>query len=158
MLQAASAVPCSTMHALQLSAQSAYSACPVALNAVCCPLAPGCPVAVSSVHCSMPSPCSTLLALQHSAWPAAWQQPGCSVAFPVYPCVPCCSTLHALPLQVTLIDRNERFVFKPLLYELLNGGAQAEEVAPPFRQLLAPYSITFVQAGFHPANTLPRLL
>lgn len=69
----------------------------------------------------------------------------------------CCSTLHALPLQVTLIDRNERFVFKPLLYELLNGGAQAEEVAPPFRQLLAPYSITFVQAGFYPANMLPRV-
>ena len=55
-------------------------------------------------------------------------------------------------MQVTLIDRNERFVFKPLLYELLNGGAQAEEVAPPFRQLLAPYSITFVQAGFYPAK------
>ena len=64
----------------------------------------------------------------------------------------CCSTLHPPPLQVTLIDRNERFVFKPLLYELLNGGAQAEEVAPPFRQLLAPYSITFLQAGVCPAK------
>ena len=50
--------------------------------------------------------------------------------------------------QVTLIDRSERFVFKPLLYELLNGGATADEVAPPFSQLLAPYSINFIQVCF----------
>ena len=49
--------------------------------------------------------------------------------------------------QVTLIDQSERFVFKPLLYELLNGGATADEVAPPFSQLLAPYSVNFIQAG-----------
>ena len=48
--------------------------------------------------------------------------------------------------QVTLIDQSERFVFKPLLYELLNGGARADEVAPPFSQLLAPYSVNFIQA------------
>lgn len=44
------------------------------------------------------------------------------------------------------MDQSERFVFKPLLYELINGGASAEEVAPPFTQLLAPYSVNFVQA------------
>lgn len=49
--------------------------------------------------------------------------------------------------QVTLIDQSERFVFKPLLYELLNGGASAEEVAPFFTKLLAPYSTNFIQAS-----------
>ncbi len=47
--------------------------------------------------------------------------------------------------QVTLIDQSERFVFKPLLYELLNGGASPEEVAPFFTKLLAPYSTNFIQ-------------
>lgn len=47
--------------------------------------------------------------------------------------------------QVTLIDQSDRFVFKPLLYELLSGAASEEEVAPPFAQLLAPYPVTFVQ-------------
>ncbi len=51
--------------------------------------------------------------------------------------------------QVTLIDQSERFVFKPLLYELVNGAASAEEVAPPFAQLLAPYSVSFIQVPFH---------
>lgn len=47
--------------------------------------------------------------------------------------------------QVTLIDQGDRFVFKPLLYELLSGAASEEEVAPPFAQLLAPYPVTFLQ-------------
>ena len=51
--------------------------------------------------------------------------------------------------QVTLIDQSERFVFKPLLYELVNGAASAEEVAPPFAQLLAPYSVSFIQVDTH---------
>ncbi|GLC41561.1 hypothetical protein PLESTB_000701900 [Pleodorina starrii] len=57
--------------------------------------------------------------------------------------------------QITLVDQSDRFVFKPLLYELLNGTASAEEVAPPLAQLLAPYPIRFVQAqvsGVHPAE------
>lgn len=48
-------------------------------------------------------------------------------------------------LQVTLVDRTARFVFKPLLYELINGAAQTDEVAPRFDQLLAPYTTRFVQ-------------
>lgn len=47
--------------------------------------------------------------------------------------------------QVTLIDQGDRFVFKPLLYELLTGAATADEVAPTFSRLLAPYPITFLQ-------------
>jgi NADH dehydrogenase FAD-containing subunit len=48
-------------------------------------------------------------------------------------------------VQITLVDQSDRFTFKPLLYELLNGTAQAGEVAPTFTQLLAPYPIQFVQ-------------
>eukprot|EP00879_Flechtneria_rotunda_P005955 GHRR01006261.1.p1 GENE.GHRR01006261.1~~GHRR01006261.1.p1 ORF type:complete len:631 (+),score=240.17 GHRR01006261.1:87-1979(+) len=47
--------------------------------------------------------------------------------------------------KITLIDQSDRFIFKPLLYELLNGTAQSWEVAPTFTQLLAPYPIQFVQ-------------
>ena len=56
--------------------------------------------------------------------------------------------------QVTLIDQSERFVFKPLLYELLNGGASAEEVAPFFTKLLAPYSTNFIQVSLLRPPTL----
>mmetsp|Transcript_18698 Transcript_18698/g.52551 ORF Transcript_18698/g.52551 Transcript_18698/m.52551 type:complete len:565 (+) Transcript_18698:861-2555(+) len=48
--------------------------------------------------------------------------------------------------QVTLVDQSERFVFKPLLYELLTGGADENEVAPSFLQLLAPYPVRYIQA------------
>eukprot|EP00877_Chromochloris_zofingiensis_P003349 jgi/Chrzof1/13014/Cz07g16140.t1 len=48
--------------------------------------------------------------------------------------------------KVTLIDQHDRFIFKPLLYELLNGTAQPWEVAPTFQQLLAPYAVQWVQA------------
>ncbi|KAG2494467.1 hypothetical protein HYH03_007519 [Edaphochlamys debaryana] len=55
--------------------------------------------------------------------------------------------------QVTLVDQSERFVFKPLLYELIGGTATAEEVAPPFAQLLAPYPVRFVQAQVSSVET-----
>eukprot|EP00878_Enallax_costatus_P046771 GHUV01057055.1.p1 GENE.GHUV01057055.1~~GHUV01057055.1.p1 ORF type:complete len:229 (+),score=75.83 GHUV01057055.1:759-1445(+) len=47
--------------------------------------------------------------------------------------------------KITLIDKGDRFVFKPLLYELVNGTAQSWEVAPTYAQLLAPYPIQFIQ-------------
>eukprot|EP00955_Chlamydomonas_euryale_P074867 362156-Chlamydomonas_euryale.AAC.22 len=47
--------------------------------------------------------------------------------------------------QVTLVDQSDCFTYKPLLYELINGSANKEEVAPYFNQLLAPYPIRFVQ-------------
>lgn len=59
--------------------------------------------------------------------------------------------------QVTLIDQSERFVFKPLLYDLLAGVAAPWEVAPAFAQLLAPYNINFVKgavASVQPQETL----
>lgn len=58
----------------------------------------------------------------------------------------CPDVTQACHLQITLIDQNEQFVFKPLLYELINGGAKPEEVAPLFADLVAPMTSTsFVQ-------------
>ena len=48
-------------------------------------------------------------------------------------------------LQVTLVDKSDRFVFKPLLYELINGAARTEEVAPLYTQLLNSSTTRFVQ-------------
>ncbi|MEB3886537.1 NAD(P)/FAD-dependent oxidoreductase [Lyngbya sp. CCY1209] len=49
--------------------------------------------------------------------------------------------------EITLVDRHDRFVFSPLLYELLTGELQAWEIAPPFEQLLKGTSIRFVQGA-----------
>lgn len=46
--------------------------------------------------------------------------------------------------EITLVDRSDRFVFKPLLYELVNGTATASEVAPTFTEVLGASSIRFV--------------
>lgn len=48
--------------------------------------------------------------------------------------------------RITLIDQGDRFVFKPLLYELLSGAASEDEVAPTYAQLLAPFPVAFRQA------------
>ncbi|KAG5614446.1 hypothetical protein H5410_014270 [Solanum commersonii] len=45
--------------------------------------------------------------------------------------------------QVVLIDQSERFVFKPLLYELLSGEVEAWEIAPQFSDLLANTDVRF---------------
>jgi len=47
--------------------------------------------------------------------------------------------------EVTLVDRNSRFLFKPLLYELLSGGAEEAEVAPKFADLLRGSGASFVR-------------
>ena len=36
--------------------------------------------------------------------------------------------------QITLVDQRDRFLFSPLLYELLTGELQTWEIAPPFGQ------------------------
>lgn len=54
------------------------------------------------------------------------------------------------PLQkpeIVLIDQRDRFVFLPLLYELLTGELQTWEVAPPFSELLATTGIQFRQTA-----------
>jgi NADH dehydrogenase len=52
----------------------------------------------------------------------------------------------ATPPEILLIDRHDRFVFSPLLYELMTGELQTWEVAPPFAEILQNTSIRFLQA------------
>jgi hypothetical protein len=64
-------------------------------------------------------------------------------------CLIALSPIAPMPLiQVTLVDQSDRFVFKPLLYELLNGAATESEVAPSYLQLLQPYPLVrYLQVG-----------
>lgn len=47
--------------------------------------------------------------------------------------------------QIVLVDRNDRFLFAPLLYELMTGELNAWEIAPPYVELLANTDIRFLQ-------------
>lgn len=48
--------------------------------------------------------------------------------------------------EIVLVDRRDRFVFAPLLYELMTGELQDWEVAPRFQDLLAGTGVTFYQS------------
>ncbi len=48
--------------------------------------------------------------------------------------------------EIVLIDQSDRFLFSPLLYELLTGELQTWEIAPPFEELLQGTGIRFYQA------------
>lgn len=47
--------------------------------------------------------------------------------------------------EITLVDQNDRFVFLPLLYELLSQELESWEIAPPFEELLANTGVHFIQ-------------
>lgn len=47
--------------------------------------------------------------------------------------------------QITLVDQGDRFLFTPLLYELITEELQPWEIAPTFDQLLANTGIRFLQ-------------
>ena len=47
--------------------------------------------------------------------------------------------------EIILIDKRDRFLFAPLLYELVTGELQTWEIAPPFEELLANTDIRFCQ-------------
>lgn len=49
--------------------------------------------------------------------------------------------------EIVLIDKNDRFLFSPLLYELITGEMQTWEIAPPFEELLADTGIVFERAN-----------
>lgn len=49
------------------------------------------------------------------------------------------------PRSVILIDREERFSFKPLLYEYFSGEMNASQVWPRFTELLKDSGVIFVQ-------------
>jgi demethylphylloquinone reductase len=48
--------------------------------------------------------------------------------------------------EIVLIDQNDRFLFTPLLYELVTGELQTWEIAPPFEEVLANTGVRFCQA------------
>jgi NADH dehydrogenase len=54
--------------------------------------------------------------------------------------------------EITLVDRSDRFVFSPLLYELVTDELQTWEIAPPFVELLANTPIQFRQADVEDIN------
>lgn len=51
---------------------------------------------------------------------------------------------HETP-EITLVDQRDRFLFSPLLYELLTGELETWEISPPYSDLLAHTNIRFIQ-------------
>ena len=49
--------------------------------------------------------------------------------------------------EIVLVDRSDRFLFSPLLYEIVSGEMQTWEIAPPFTELLANTNIRFIQGA-----------
>jgi len=49
------------------------------------------------------------------------------------------------PRSVILIDREERFCFKPLLYEYFSGEMDPDQVVPSYKELLSGSGVIFVQ-------------
>lgn len=48
--------------------------------------------------------------------------------------------------EIVLIDKSDRFLFSPLLYELITEEMQTWEIAPPFEEILEHTAIVFKQA------------
>lgn len=51
------------------------------------------------------------------------------------------------PRSVILIDQNDRFCFKPLLYEYFSGEMDMEQVVPSYQELLYHSGVIFVQSS-----------
>ncbi len=49
--------------------------------------------------------------------------------------------------KIVLVDQRDRFIFAPLLYELVTGELQTWEIAPPYEELLANTGVRFHQSG-----------
>ena len=60
-------------------------------------------------------------------------------------------TGHEKP-EITLVDKCDRFVFLPLLYEVVTGDLQSWEVAPYYSELLSGTGIRYVQATVDSVN------
>lgn len=58
--------------------------------------------------------------------------------------------------EITLVDRHDRFLFTPLLYELMTGELQTWEIAPPFEELLAGTGIRFCQGTVKTIDVVAR--
>jgi demethylphylloquinone reductase len=64
-------------------------------------------------------------------------------------------TGHEKP-EITLVDKCDRFVFLPLLYEVVTGDLQSWEVAPYYSELLSGTGIRYVQATVDSVNLAGR--
>ncbi len=64
-------------------------------------------------------------------------------------------TGHEKP-EITLVDKCDRFVFLPLLYEVVTGDLQSWEVAPYYSELLSRTGIRYVQATVDSVNLAGR--
>ncbi|NEQ44175.1 MAG: NAD(P)/FAD-dependent oxidoreductase [Leptolyngbya sp. SIOISBB] len=66
--------------------------------------------------------------------------------------------LNSLPwstheaVEIVLIDQRDRFLFAPLLYELVTGELATWEVAPPYAELLTDTRIRFLQTTVDAVN------
>jgi NADH dehydrogenase len=49
--------------------------------------------------------------------------------------------------EIVLVDQRDRFLFSPLLYELVTGELQTWEIAPPYEELLANTGVIFRQSA-----------
>jgi demethylphylloquinone reductase len=58
--------------------------------------------------------------------------------------------------EIILVDQNDRFLFTPLLYELLTGELQTWEIAPPYEELLVNTGVRFTQAAIDGINVEER--
>ena len=47
--------------------------------------------------------------------------------------------------EIVLVEQSDRFLFSPLLYELLTGELQTWEIAPPFEEILSNTGVRFCQ-------------
>lgn len=55
--------------------------------------------------------------------------------------------------EITLVDQRDRFLFAPMLYELVTDELQTWEIAPPYTDLLAGTGIKFHQGGVADIDT-----
>jgi NADH dehydrogenase len=60
--------------------------------------------------------------------------------------------------EIILVDQSDRYIFSPLLYELLTGELQTWEVAPFFAELLQNTSVRFSQAVVSGIDTKKQLV
>ncbi len=60
--------------------------------------------------------------------------------------------------EIVLIDQSDRFLFSPLLYELISREMQAWEVAPPFAEILEDTGVIFQQAKVTDINIPEKLV
>lgn len=55
--------------------------------------------------------------------------------------------------EIVLVDKSDRFLFSPFLYELLTGELQTWEIAPPFVEIFANTGIRCLQGEVADINT-----